>query len=864
MKTLCWLTFLSCLLSLTPLAQALTKREVLVILAENTLRPSTSEDPLSILMTSAPLATGIIEPQAGTTPEIDVAQVSGNPQWFAFVDLEPGAFFEHDVLYVFIDDVTGEINSLPALDWPLIDGVPMEDDVSPGGKLIRIFPLLACPEPVMAEANALAPMADFGDAPDGQEAYPSVTGKFPTLWQTTNSRNGSPGAHALMTGMEMLGTTVSAEQDARDPADVDGMPNLLDADKDDRAFIAWDPSASPATGNVIYDVTVAPGAPDIDRYANFVIDFNQDGTWENVSEHTEWAVVNDLVSVTPGTTETQVSTAFNWTGAGLPAPLWSRLVLSRQSIVPQIHGDQGWDGSGLFTHGEVEDYRICSETGGPPPPPPPPPPPESDPPKERFDWFVPTQLYALVVQGIDKPEGRPAARQAADAMERAFITQGYETSRLNGNGKGMNQATKESICAWITEVKSKVKCQDQIMIYFVAHGAKDTPGGSMHLGPGKSDTYTGDDLKELLDKIDSCDEEGCDTGGKCCDVNVILESCYSGQFLDDPTPEDPSDDLDKDGRQIITTSSSTQPSYFGSSGSGGEYSNRYIECTDGSVSDQVDGDGDGIVAVSEVHNWATGRLKTPKPQTPQASSNVCECECPPWIWDCLCVPDEGHFISFGPGFWFAENVLLGQTFDGEIQPLPEGVPVYDHLEAEVVADGWLWNVLVDDLQMQVNVQNIPPDGLIEISLFTVDPVILPELEPPLLFQINLQADEFQIQNRNGQIIAQGSWSEYPLALEETPFIPLQAYRSNLQPEPELEVEGFFLGGPDGAFAMQWNPLPNAAEYILDFNPGLDATGWNPIATLSNTAYVQPTASLLRGFFRVRRAPPNGGVGVPEP
>ena len=74
---------------------------------------------------------------------------------------------------------------------------------------------LACPPGAWAGGGA-PPAADFGDAPDGQNAgYPppfaGVIGNFPTLFATTNSRYGLPGAHTLVTGDEWLGPVVSAE-----------------------------------------------------------------------------------------------------------------------------------------------------------------------------------------------------------------------------------------------------------------------------------------------------------------------------------------------------------------------------------------------------------------------------------------------------------------------------------------------------------------------------------------------------------------------------------------------------------------------------------------------------------------------------
>ncbi|MHC4867815.1 MAG: hypothetical protein ACYTEX_27405, partial [Planctomycetota bacterium] len=57
----------------------------------------------------------------GDPLSVDIAAISGNSQWFAFVDLSACARFEHDVLYVFIDDVTGAVTVFAASNWPMID-----------------------------------------------------------------------------------------------------------------------------------------------------------------------------------------------------------------------------------------------------------------------------------------------------------------------------------------------------------------------------------------------------------------------------------------------------------------------------------------------------------------------------------------------------------------------------------------------------------------------------------------------------------------------------------------------------------------------------------------------------------------------
>jgi len=168
------------------------------------------------------------------------------------VDLEPSAYFQHDVLYVFIDDLTGAVSVFPARDWPAFNGISLGQDPLPGDHPILIFPVLPMPNSLQAASPGPGPVADYGDAPDGDPAYvqPDVMGRFPTRYTTTNSSFG-PGAHALVTGLEMLGRAVSVERDAQDPSDPDGLPNRADGDSDERMFVVWDSNTNPAKANLL-------------------------------------------------------------------------------------------------------------------------------------------------------------------------------------------------------------------------------------------------------------------------------------------------------------------------------------------------------------------------------------------------------------------------------------------------------------------------------------------------------------------------------------------------------------------------------------------------------------------------------------
>ena len=71
--------------------------------------------------------------------------------------------------------------------------------------------------------SACATRGDYGDAPDGRPTgYPAAfaqTGNFPTL-------AASNGAATRDVSQAILGPSASVENDANDPADPDGQPNL--------------------------------------------------------------------------------------------------------------------------------------------------------------------------------------------------------------------------------------------------------------------------------------------------------------------------------------------------------------------------------------------------------------------------------------------------------------------------------------------------------------------------------------------------------------------------------------------------------------------------------------------------------------
>ena len=190
------------------------------------------------------------------------------------------------------------------------------------------------------------PLGDYGDAPDGFNAgymppFYRVVGRFPTKYKTENSRVGNSGAYVANPGVAMLGVKVSSERGALDPKDPDGRHNMVDDDLyDDGLYPGQIPPLS-------VNITLSQGAEITKWYLNVLVDSNHDGQWSN-----EWYVRNLEVNLSPGST-IQVPLE-------IPIPFpssWMRIALTNEPINESAFlAVGGWDGSGSFEYGEIEDY----------------------------------------------------------------------------------------------------------------------------------------------------------------------------------------------------------------------------------------------------------------------------------------------------------------------------------------------------------------------------------------------------------------------------------------------------------------------------------------------------------------------------
>ena len=613
------------------------------ILVGEIIPPAADDSRISAFMPSQPLEKGdVVTSEDGTNYPID------QNTWFIFIDDSPQAFYAHPTRYVFIDAQSGSYD-ISNESWPpLINNFSMWDTASVGrGHLIELWSVLGFPGPVAASAST-APSADYGDAPDGQDAYYGVPGNYPTLFNTMNSHFDRPGGHTLNIGQETLGFNVSAEVDANDPNDPDGAPNLVDADSDERIYIITEQKQA----RLAFTVAVSAGAPDMTRHANALIDFDQSGNWGGSANGAEWVTVNLAVDVDPGSSDTIMTPLFAW-GKATPLvwPVWMRLALTREKIEEsQFANVGGWDGSGRFEYGEIEDYCDFLTDNPPPPPPPPPPPngngngngggggnggpPPPGPAKGPCGYDI--NYYVITISGGDMAQhlaqGTPIVQRSVDTINDVAAGQGYTSA---GNfGPGNNSLS--NLAQAFDDLAGSVKCGDYVLVYICGHGKKKGGGGialKNSSGQTKEEMKPGD-LASLLSKIKPCPDEDCETPGKCCHVSVIIESCYAGNFN--------KPGVTGEGRVVVGTSTNT-PSR--ATTSGGVYTNGFAEAA-GDPKADTDDPPDGVdpaeagasgeAAVAE-HRDANGTG-----QQPWSSDNQwCDCKCPcspgidvdKWVWD---------------------------------------------------------------------------------------------------------------------------------------------------------------------------------------------------------------------------------------
>ncbi len=285
---------------------------------------------------------------------------------------------------------------------------------------------------------------------------------------------------------------------------------------------------------------------------------------------------------------------------------------------------------------------------------------------------TPVSYYALIINGGNVP-GQPADMQTADQIYQMAKAQGYagvEYLTPRWDNRADTGATGKAAIAEIEQavdrIRSKVKCVDRVFVFIVGHGipaygnafGREWPSGGILLqglaladsGRQQINVLTPEELNRMLDKIPACPNEDCKTPGKSCHMQVVIESCHSGNFLDR---------ISGPGRTVVVSAGKDETSamgmqILGKEGNkvkarvyGSDFTNGYVR--DMNDPDSADTDGDGTVSVAEA--YASGKaklfvreklLKKGK-QTPDIRSQ--ECDCLPLT----CAPKCDHNGIIDPG-----------------------------------------------------------------------------------------------------------------------------------------------------------------------------------------------------------------------
>ncbi len=615
-----------------PVVTSITLNDAIEILMSKIIKPSSSDLRISAFMLSEPLRKNDI-----VSSEADEQYPVDSPSWFAFIDDSPKELFTHPTRYVFIDGEDGGYEIVNEIWPPLVNNYSMWDtDDLKRGDVIEMFPLLNFSTPITGISSS-APLADYGDAPDDQDAYYGVVGRFPTLYNTSNSVLSRHGGHTLTVGEETLGLNVSAEVDANDINDPDLVPNLVDSDSDERMFLQLNLQNAQLT----FTVSVDENASDVPRYVNVLIDFDQNGSWKEGLYGEEWAVINFEVNVTPGTSKIITTPSFSWgnDALNLLSPAWMRVALTREKINESLFEDLGgWDGSGSFDYGEIEDHLVYLIDNPPDPedewPPgkpkdpgdPQPPGPSSGP------CGTDVNFHALIINGGDSSKhmkhGANPAQTAVDTMTDLINDQGYNTvGSLGPSGSGSSQNSISNIESAFETLKSQVMCGDHVLIYIVGHGnpsdAKAGPGINLKGSNGATnELLTPSKLASLLAKISACENQFCDKTEVNCHVNVVIESCYAGNFN--------IDGVKGPGRTVMGSSDDEPASAAG----GGVFTSGF---NDASRNENSDINDDDVVTPGEAYDAAKSNVdsnnkkpgrKGKEDQEPWKDSQECECKCP--------------------------------------------------------------------------------------------------------------------------------------------------------------------------------------------------------------------------------------------
>ena len=154
---------------------------------------------------------------------------------------------------------------------------------------------------------------------------------------------------------------------------------------------------------------------------------------------------------------------------------------------------------------------------------------------------------------------------------------------------------------------------DLLLLFFSGHGIKDDTG-KLYLGTRHTRKTSQGELIRSSAVAASFVHENMERSRSKRQV-VILDSCFSGAFAEGLSAKDDGsvnirEQLGGEGRAILTSSSSTQYSFEQSGLDLSIYTHYLIE---GITTGEADIDGDGVVSIDELHEYASRKVREIQP-----------------------------------------------------------------------------------------------------------------------------------------------------------------------------------------------------------------------------------------------------------
>jgi len=354
---------------------------------------------------------------------------------------------------------------------------------------------------------------------------------------------------------------------------------------------------------------------------------------------------------------------------------WVRVALTRSAVDGTPFGGDGWDGSGGFEYGEIEDHYFIflpwygpgdddddddddddtgdddDDTGddndddviGPVEPPIGPAGDDVQPKDCKYvcptdEIEIPVECKALVINLGDTPGNRWMERNGEKAQD--FFQQYYG----DGNSTLLNRPTADQALEAIENFFSGMKCLDELFVYIVGHGGRS---GYIRAQNG-GDRFKVKDLNDKIGDHSHCPEGMDYYAGECqqpgyCNLNFLIQSCYSGNFIDGD------DTLELDGVNVLTSASKSKKSCGTPTGDGSYLSNAFWDAhKNGKADDPPGGNDDGEVSNEEAMEWAKENCGGPDsdPQTHAGADCDCVCVSPEWGWE---DPENDMIFWYEPG-----------------------------------------------------------------------------------------------------------------------------------------------------------------------------------------------------------------------